>query len=59
VCPHPSKAAIVTKLYAEMNPRYAERQGTMFDASTIPSLIVGLIVGALATFAWGRRRNRR
>jgi LPXTG-motif cell wall-anchored protein len=31
----------------------------MFDASTIPSLIVGLIVGALATFAWGRRRNRR
>ncbi|HZA93897.1 MAG TPA: LPXTG cell wall anchor domain-containing protein [Gemmatimonadales bacterium] len=31
----------------------------MFDASTIPSLIVGLIVGALAAFAWGRRRNRR
>jgi hypothetical protein len=30
----------------------------MFDASTIPSLIVGLIVGALAAFAWGRRNRR-
>jgi hypothetical protein len=31
----------------------------MFDVSTIPSLIVGLAVGAVAAFAWGRRQNRR
>ena len=31
----------------------------MFDASTIPSLIIGLIVGALAAFAWVQRQNRR
>ena len=31
----------------------------MFDVSTIPSLIVGLVIGAVAAFAWGRRQNRR
>jgi hypothetical protein len=31
----------------------------MLDASTIPSLIVGLIVGAAAAYAWGQRQNRR
>jgi predicted negative regulator of RcsB-dependent stress response len=31
----------------------------MLDASNIPSLIVGLIVGALAAYAWRQRQNRR
>jgi hypothetical protein len=39
--------------------RHAERQATMLDASNIPSLIVGLIVGAAAAYAWGQRQNRR
>jgi hypothetical protein len=56
---HPSKAVIVAKRYAEMNSQDEERQPTMLDASTIPSLIVGLIVGAVAAYAWGRRQNRR
>jgi len=30
----------------------------MLDGSTILSLIVGLIVGALAALAWGRRQDR-
>ena len=38
---------------------YTERQTTMLDASNIPSLIVGLIVGAVAAYAWGQRQNRR
>ena len=38
---------------------YTERQTTMLDASNIPSLIVGLIVGAVAVYAWGQRQNRR
>ena len=42
-----------------MSFRDEERQPTMLDASTIPSLIVGLIVGAVAAYAWGRRQNRR
>jgi hypothetical protein len=56
---HPSKAVIVTKRYAGMSSRDEERQATMLDASTIPSLIVGLIVGAVAAYAWGRRKNPR
>ena len=31
----------------------------MFDAGNIPSLIIGLIAGALAAYAWGQRQNRR
>jgi hypothetical protein len=31
----------------------------MLDASNIPSLIIGLIVGAVAAYAWGQRQNRR
>jgi hypothetical protein len=31
----------------------------MFDASNIPSLIIGMIAGAVAAFVWGRRQNRR
>jgi hypothetical protein len=31
----------------------------MIAANDIPSLIVGLIAGALAAFAWGRWQNRR
>ncbi len=31
----------------------------MFDASNIPSLIIGMIAGALAAYAWGQRQNRR
>jgi hypothetical protein len=31
----------------------------MFDASCIPSLIIGLIAGAVAAYAWGQRQNRR
>jgi hypothetical protein len=56
---HPNKAVIVTKRYAEMSSQDEERQPTMLDAGNIPSLIVGLIVGAVAAYAWGRRQNRR
>ncbi len=59
VCRHPSKAALVTKRYAEMSPRGVKGQASMLDASNIPSLIVGLIVGAVAAYAWGQRQNRR
>ena len=31
----------------------------MFDGSNIPSLIIGLIAGAVAAYAWGQRQNRR
>jgi hypothetical protein len=31
----------------------------MLDASSIPSLIVGLFVGGLAAYAWARRGSRR
>jgi hypothetical protein len=31
----------------------------MLDASNIPSLIIGLIVGAVAAYVWGQRQNRR
>jgi hypothetical protein len=49
----------VTKRYAELNSRGVKGYATMLDASNIPSLIVGLIVGAVAAYAWGRRQNRR
>ncbi len=39
--------------------RHTERQATLFDASSIPSLIIGLIAGAVAAYAWGQRQNRR
>ena len=55
---HTSKAASLVTRYAEMSSRGAKRQATMLDASTIPSLIVGLIVGAAVAYAWGRRQNR-
>ena len=31
----------------------------MLDAGNIPSLIIGLIAGAVAAYAWGQRQNRR
>jgi hypothetical protein len=31
----------------------------MLDASNIPSLIVGLFVGAVAAYAWGHRQHWR
>jgi hypothetical protein len=27
----------------------------VLDASTIPSLIIGLVIGAVAAYAWGQR----
>jgi hypothetical protein len=49
----------MTKRYAEMSSRGAKGHVTLLDASNIPSLIVGLIVGAVAAYAWGRRKNPR
>jgi hypothetical protein len=31
----------------------------MLDASIIPTLIVGLIIGVVTAIAWGRRQNRK
>jgi len=31
----------------------------MLDAVNIPSLLIGLIAGAVAAYAWGQRQNRR
>jgi hypothetical protein len=56
-CRHPSKAALVTGRYAELNSRGAKGQAAMLDASNIPSLIVGLNVGALAAYDWGSNRT--
>jgi hypothetical protein len=50
-CRHPSKAALVTGRYAEMNSQGAKGQATVLDASTIPSLIIGLVIGAVAAYA--------
>jgi hypothetical protein len=39
--------------------RDAERQAAMLDASIIPTLIVGLVIGAITAIAWGRWQNRK
>lgn len=39
--------------------RHTERQSTMLDASNVPSLIVGLVIGAVTAIIWGRWKNRQ
>jgi hypothetical protein len=39
--------------------RSMERQGSMLDASTIPTLVVGAIIGVVTVILWGRWQNRR
>jgi hypothetical protein len=39
--------------------RQAEGPAIMLDASNIPSLIIGMIAGAVAAYVWGKRQNRR
>ena len=31
----------------------------MLDASVVPSLIVGLVIGAVTAIIWGRWKNRQ